>query len=200
MAKDFNSTAQCPPQSFKCHRSGKCVSRAALCDGKLQCPNGEDEDNCDFRKSRRCPDNTFPCRSGECLPEHEFCNAIISCRDGSDEPPHLCGSSFVIDSQPTNFIIARGNRYCPLKCGNGRCRSSAIVCSGRDGCGDGSDEQNCSVCRKFESPSMQIKFINFFFSGCPDPALTRSISHQDNLSKPNRKTRIGWFQFLKSLN
>lgn len=91
---------------------------------------GEDEESCDFRKSRKCPENTFPCRSGECLPEYEFCNAIISCRDGSDEPPHLCGSSVVITNsfqRPESFAIARGNRYCPLRCGNGRCRSSAIV-------------------------------------------------------------------------
>lgn len=152
MTKDANATAQCPQQAFKCQRSGKCVSKAALCDGKIQCPDSEDEENCDFRKSRRCPANTFPCRSGECLPEYEFCNAIISCRDGSDEPPHLCGSNLIITNsfqRPTSFATARGNRYCPLKCGNGRCRSSAIVCSGRDGCGDGSDEEHCSVCRKF---------------------------------------------------
>jgi Low-density lipoprotein receptor domain class A len=165
MTKDGNATAvQCPPQSFKCHRSGKCVSKAALCDGKVQCPNGEDEENCDFRKSRRCPANTFPCRSGECLPEYEFCNAIISCRDGSDEPPHLCGSNIVIMNsfqRPASFATARGNRYCPLKCSNGRCRSSAIVCSGRDGCGDGSDEQHCSVCRKLKLKIMKITFLNF---------------------------------------
>lgn len=161
MTKDGNATAQCPPQSFKCNRSGKCVSKAALCDGKVQCPNGEDEENCDFRKSRRCPANTFPCRSGECLPEYEFCNAIISCRDGSDEPPHLCGSNVVIMNsfqRPTSFATARGNRYCPLKCGNGRCRSSAIVCSGRDGCGDGSDEEHCSVCRKFNRTQCYSRF------------------------------------------
>ncbi|CAG9799349.1 unnamed protein product [Chironomus riparius] len=188
-SKSQNSTHDCPPQSFKCYRSGKCVSKAALCDNKVQCPNGEDEEKCDFRKSRRCPENTFPCRSGECLPEYEFCNAIISCRDGSDEPPHLCGSDIVITNvfqRPSAFPAARGNRYCPLRCGNGRCRSTAIICSGRDGCGDSTDENNCSVCR------------------CPAPSSYESLStsetnHQSNF-KQIRKNRIGWFQFLKSLS
>ncbi|XP_049296208.1 uncharacterized protein LOC125770539 [Anopheles funestus] len=148
-----NTTMQrsnnCPELSFRCEKSGRCISRAGICDGKAQCPHGEDEVGCDFRKSRKCPEHTFMCRSGECLPEYEYCNAIVSCRDGSDEPPHLCGSRAV-----PNFFVkllsgptARGRNYCPMRCGNGRCRSTAIVCSGRDGCGDGSDEDRCSVCR-----------------------------------------------------
>ncbi|XP_035786704.1 uncharacterized protein LOC118463886 isoform X2 [Anopheles albimanus] len=152
--KSANGTLQktqfgCPELSFRCEQSGRCISRAGICDGKAQCPHGEDEVGCDFRKSRKCPEHTFMCRSGECLPEYEYCNAIVSCRDGSDEPPHLCGSRAV-----PNFFVkllsgptARGRNYCPMRCGNGRCRSTAIVCSGRDGCGDGSDEDRCSVCR-----------------------------------------------------
>uniref|UniRef100_A0A336LN87 CSON003693 protein n=1 Tax=Culicoides sonorensis TaxID=179676 RepID=A0A336LN87_CULSO len=141
-----SNITNCPNLAFHCHMSDKCVSRAALCDGKKQCPNGEDEFGCDFRRSRKCPENTFMCRSGECLPEYEYCNAIVSCKDGSDEPAHLCGSR---PQSMTRYFggSSRVNRYCPLRCANSKCRSTAIVCSGRDGCGDGSDEENCAVCR-----------------------------------------------------
>lgn len=40
-------------QAFKCEESGICVSRAAVCDGRSQCPHGEDELNCNSTRTDR---------------------------------------------------------------------------------------------------------------------------------------------------
>ncbi|RZF42702.1 hypothetical protein LSTR_LSTR001497 [Laodelphax striatellus] len=130
--------AACPRTAFVCHQSPPaniCVSAAARCNGVIECPNGEDELDCDDKQNRGCPENTFKCGSGECLAAYEFCNAVISCRDGSDEGP-ACSAT-----------VSAGSQSCPFRCGNGRCRSTAVTCSGRDGCGDNSDETSCSVCK-----------------------------------------------------
>ncbi|KAF5284690.1 hypothetical protein FQA39_LY16942 [Lamprigera yunnana] len=131
------SSGNCPNEAFECNTSGRCISKASRCDGIKDCPMGEDEVDCQAQGRKECPPNTFRCKDGKCLPEYEFCNAIIACSDASDEPAHVCRG------RARKRLID----YCPLKCGNGRCRSSAVACSGRDGCGDGTDEKYCSVCR-----------------------------------------------------
>lgn len=47
------SRSKCPREAFQCRMSGKCVSRATICDGKKQCPNGEDEIGCNSLRSGR---------------------------------------------------------------------------------------------------------------------------------------------------
>lgn len=47
------SRSKCPKEAFLCRMSGKCVSRATICDGKKQCPHGEDEIGCNSLRSGR---------------------------------------------------------------------------------------------------------------------------------------------------
>ena len=135
---------ECPRQAFQCGQSNQtlgegiqCISRSKICDGVQDCKDNSDEISCKEMKGK-CPHGTFQCsKTKECLPEHQFCNAIADCKDDfSDEDVLKCRTEF----QPSE--------YCPYRCMNGLCRSSAIVCSGVDGCGDGSDERNCQACRK----------------------------------------------------
>jgi len=124
----LQSNAQCLKTSFLCSLG----------------EDGEDEFGCSG-KEERCPPGTFQCATTkECLPEHQFCNSIADCKDLSDENEQECRLEF----QPTDF--------CPFRCANGLCRSSAIVCSGVNGCGDFSDEQPCSVCRKKKSQTLKV--------------------------------------------
>lgn len=91
-----------------------------------------------------CPNGSFQCKNGQCVPEYEFCNSNPVCLDKSDEDVEVCGSP--IDGKDLRTVL--DGQTCPFRCKNGRCRSTAIMCSGRDGCGDNSDELNCRACRK----------------------------------------------------
>ena len=138
-------------ESFTCPKSGKCLQVSKLCDSVQDCPDGEDEIGC-FNRDLPCPKTTFQCLDGsQCLPGFEVCNSEIGCPDGSDEGPNLCRKL----NLPRSFFWARKadlfkaeEENCPFRCQNGNCRSIDTLCSGRDGCGDYSDEEFCHICSK----------------------------------------------------
>ena len=129
------------------------------------------------RDGGSCPDTAFECQDGlTCLPGFELCNSQRSCPDGSDES-EMCNGQVDLTRRTANLarsdermhyrssvlqslwggIIAYNQKKqflnlarptCPFRCANGNCRSIDMVCSGKDGCGDNSDEKFCHVCSK----------------------------------------------------
>ncbi|XP_024084963.1 sortilin-related receptor-like isoform X2 [Cimex lectularius] len=164
----------CHKGTFQCRRSGKCISWYMVCDGRTDCPGGEDED-C----RGHCPRTAFKCarsKPHQCISAGLRCNGIPDCPAGEDEfnckdlanrgcprGTYRCKDGTCIgghefcnavlscpdgSDEPEGACLGRGPaHFCPFRCANGRCRSTAVACSGRDGCGDNSDEINCSVCK-----------------------------------------------------
>lgn len=74
----------CPATDFLCNDKITCIDRQWLCDGGIDCPNGEDESlqNC---ANKTCRDDQFQCNDLTCIPGHLMCSGVAECADGSDE-------------------------------------------------------------------------------------------------------------------
>ena len=92
------------PHQFKCPAS-YCIPVHAVCDGRQDCPYGEDEAQCDY--SLTCP-HMLKCKSGVCVHPYHINDGHVDCPgDGHDDE------------------ITNGISNCPESC---TCSTKAIHC------------------------------------------------------------------------
>lgn len=126
----------CEITQFECHLSSisgsskHCVPRTSHCDHKIDCPEGEDEMNCDGGYNIECPRDKIPCDDGsKCINLEQKCDLYFDCPDMSDElkcfDPENCDED---------------NEF---QCNSGKCIVSSKRCDFHNDCPDESDEQNC---------------------------------------------------------
>ena len=69
------------PRAFKCPFS-YCIPIRQVCDGRIDCPSGDDEVNCELLQCT----GLFQCRqSARCLPPWDICDGIVHCTDFLDD-------------------------------------------------------------------------------------------------------------------
>ncbi|KAM7369179.1 hypothetical protein PAMP_013472 [Pampus punctatissimus] len=150
----------CSSPSVLCPQSSVhlCISPNQFCNGRKDCPDGFDENNC----IKRCPSkNDFRCKDRRsCVSKSLVCDGRSHCHDGSDE---VDCPSVVTPAARANILKCHvGSRLCQ---DGTECVLFSHVCDGEKDCQDGSDEEGCGAAEIATTTSVE----NLISNATPSP-------------------------------
>jgi len=113
----------CEASKYQCEGTTTCLNYTWRCDDIEDCPNQDDERNCE---SSTCPEDThWRCPStGRCIRASWKCDGDLDCDNGEDEKN--CIKNNCADDW--------------FQCASGSCISPNFICDGDLDCPDGDDE------------------------------------------------------------
>ena len=142
-----------------------CLDWTEICDGKIDCFNGEDEKECDHLEMTECNSNEYRFHyGGQCIPLSLLKDSRISmdCLDGSDEQQSLSEYSlslYVSCPYVSTFRCQEriSRNLWSFPCGNGEFRDITIVSTGVTFC---SNEKEIKLSRFILTSMDHIPNIN----------------------------------------
>ncbi|ESO07711.1 hypothetical protein HELRODRAFT_75751, partial [Helobdella robusta] len=115
---------KCQYNEYRCKGSTlKCIPNTQVCDSKLDCSLGDDEELC------ACLDKEYACKRGRCVSTLFLCDKVNDCPQRDDEGERVCGKCHYDEYR------CRGRRL--------RCIPNVKVCDYTPDCEQGDDEQQC---------------------------------------------------------
>lgn len=89
-----------------------CIAEIKLCDGQIDCSDGQDEsleqcfESCD-------PELQFQCGNGKCIDKEKVCDNAIDCLDSADEVPIVCEDikGYIPNNSYRNCTIPKDRKY-----------------------------------------------------------------------------------------
>lgn len=149
--------SSCDAKAFRC-QNGQCLPQYAFCNAVEDCVDGSDEveETCENNNMAQISTAVVSATSRQRKYHKKFqmgTNSLGRAASNEDDPYRNSATTTTPGNSTNNSVAMGGGDNTPFKCpkssftcANGKCRSTAILCSGVDGCGDGSDEDRCEVC------------------------------------------------------
>ena len=224
-----NST--CYPFLSDCYRgpSPICLDWREICDGKYDCMNGEDEQQCEQLEVNECSEGEYRCHyGGQCIPSTlvEDGRTNVDCLDASDEiDAGILYNTIMMVSQcrtsPTFLCEECSSRYPhSFSCSDGQFVPSSLIGSLIRSCFNGRDFEinrilitsNTHVSNIDCQQTLRclIRISNNVYTSCSlSISNDFNISHCKSLSEhcfsewvsiPQQPILFGFFQFLYATN